>query len=98
MEYTIDISEAAEDDIRNAFLWYEDKKDGLGVDFQIHMEQAVKSIKDSPLKTQIRYENIRVFFLKKFPYGIHFKVSDKSILIVGVFASKDNPEKWKHRQ
>ena len=51
MEYTIDISEAAEDDIRNAFLWYEDKKDGLGVDFQIHMEQAVKSIKDSPLKT-----------------------------------------------
>ena len=51
MTYSVDISEAAEDDIRN------------------------------PLKTQIRYSVVRIFFLKKFPYGIHFIVNGNTILI-----------------
>ena len=97
MKYTVEISLAAENDIRKVFLWYESKKDGLGVEFEMEIEEAVYNIRDSPLKTQVRYNKIRVFFLKRFPYGIHFRVSEDIILIVGVFSTREDPNKWKLR-
>lgn len=99
MTYSISIAEDAENDIREAFLWYEDQKDSLGIRFEEHVSKAVNSIQSNPLKTQIRYSNIRIFFLKKFPYGIHFRVgeTEKSILIVAVFHTSRDSEKWKNR-
>jgi len=97
MRYTLSIAEAAEDDLRYAFLWYEEQKEGLGLSFEKHISKAVASILDNPFKTQIRYGSTRVFFLKKFPFGIHFHIQEKTILIVAVFHMSQNPEKWKGR-
>ena len=95
MPYTITIAEAVENDIRQAYLWYEEQKRSLGDTFEKQISKAIDSIQDNPLRNQIRYSNIRVFFLKKFPYGIHFNVSGKHILIVAVFHTSQNPDKWK---
>lgn len=99
MPYSISIAEAAEGDIREAFLWYEDQKDNLGSLFENYVSKAVDSIQSNPLKTQIRYGNTRIFFLKKFPYGIHFRVDEveKSILIVAAFHTSKDSEKWTMR-
>jgi hypothetical protein len=43
MTYSISIARAAENDIREAFLWYEDQKDSLGVLFEEHISKAIKS-------------------------------------------------------
>ena len=100
MAYSIEISETAEDDIREAFLWYEDQKDDLGNLFESHVSKVIESIQRNPFKTQIRYGNTRIFFLEKFPYGIHFRVNEqeKSILIVAVFHTSRTPEKWTKRK
>ncbi|MBV6644753.1 MAG: type II toxin-antitoxin system RelE/ParE family toxin [Cyclobacteriaceae bacterium] len=99
MSYSIEITEAAEDDIREAFLWYEDQKDSLGSLFEDRISKAIESIQSNPLKTQIQYGSIRVFFLEKFHFGIHFQADEKekSILIVGVIHTSRNPENWKGR-
>ena len=34
MSYTLSIAQAAEIDIREAFLWYEEKQDNLGTRFE----------------------------------------------------------------
>ena len=97
MTYSISIADAAENDIREAFLWYEDQKDNLGSTFENHVNKAVDSIQSNPFKTQIRYGNTRVFFLRKFPYGIHFQVDESHILIVAVFHTSKDPKKWTER-
>ncbi len=97
MTYSIDIVQVAEDEIRKAFLWYEDKQEDLGSTFENHFDEAVDSIQSNPFNTQIRYETTRVFFLNKFPYGIHFQVNDNVILIVAVFHTSEDPEKWIER-
>lgn len=104
MTYSISIAEAAENDIREAFLWYEDQKDNLGSTFKNHVNKAIDSIQSNPLKTQVRYGNTRVFFLKKFPFGIHFQINamstdkqERHILIVAVFHSSQDPKKWTER-
>ena len=99
MSYSIEIADAAEDDIREAFLWYEDQKEDLGSLFENHTNKAIDSIQSNPLKTQIRYDNTRVSFLEKFPYGIHFQANEKEkyILIVAVFHTSRDPKKWTDR-
>src|SRR6056297_1460169 len=92
--YTLNIADAAEGDIRDAFLWYEEQKPGLDKTFEIHISRALDRIKENPLKNQLRYRSIRVFFLKKFPYGIHYYVSDSHILIVAVFHTSRDRENW----
>jgi toxin ParE1/3/4 len=97
MTYSISVAEAAEKDIREAFLYYEDQKDNLGSSFENLVNKAVDSIQSNPLKTQIRYGNTRVFLLKKFPYGIHFQIDENHLLIVAVFYTSQDPEKWTER-
>lgn len=92
--YQIIISEAAEQDIREAFEWYELQKDDLGNAFKEQVEKALVSLKTNPLKHQIRYKSIRIYFLKKFPYGIHFNVKENQVLILAIFHTALNPKKW----
>jgi len=96
MIYSISIAEAAENDIREAFLYYEENKDNLGTTFEYQVNKAVGSIQSNPLKTQIRYGSTRVFFLNKFPFGIHFLVNkaEQAILIVAVLHTSIDPKKW----
>ncbi|MGM0479067.1 MAG: hypothetical protein ACQERC_07565 [Bacteroidota bacterium] len=44
MNYSLSISEAAELDIRDAFLWYEDQKDNLGLTFEKHISKTIQNI------------------------------------------------------
>jgi plasmid stabilization system protein ParE len=97
MAYSLAIAEAAEDDIRQAYLWYEEQKENLGSTFEKYIFKAVDSIRDNPLKIQVRYADTRVFFLKKFPFGIHFNVAGNDILIVAVFHTSLDPGFWKNR-
>jgi toxin ParE1/3/4 len=97
MNYSVTVAEAAENDIRQAFLWYEDQKENLGTIFQEHINKAIDSIHNNPLKVQIRYSNTRVYFLNKFPFGIHFQVNETQILIVAAFHTSQNPKLWSTR-
>lgn len=85
MTFTLSISETAENDIREAYLWYEDQKQDLGNLFEAEFLKAVKSISINPFKTQIKYGDIRVHFLEKFPFGIHFVIKENDVRIIAVF-------------
>lgn len=95
--YSLYISEAAELDIREAFLWYEEQKNSLGFTFEKHISKTFQNIQKNPLKIQIRYNQTRVIFLKKFPYGVHFNVLQNAIIIVAVFHTSQSPKRWKVR-
>jgi len=97
MEYSLSISEAAELDIRDAFLWYEDQKDSLGLTFEKHISKTIQNIQKNPLKIQIRYNQTRVAFLQQFPYGVHFNLIENEIIIVAVFHTSQSPKKWSKR-
>ncbi len=97
MLYSIIIAQAAEEDLRQAYFWYEEQKERLGSLFEKQIVKAFESIEHNPLKTQIRYDDVRVFFLKKFPFGIHFRVCGAEILVIAVFHTSQSPEAWGKR-
>lgn len=44
MHYTLSIAQAAEDDLRTAFIWYEEKQEALGRRFADHVNDAFKKL------------------------------------------------------
>lgn len=53
--FEVEISEPAEVDVRDAYLWYQNQKEGLGQVFQECFSEAIASIRNNPEEFQIRY-------------------------------------------
>jgi len=50
-----------------------------------------------PLGYQIRYRDVRIKFIRRFPYGIHYLVEPGHIIIIAVFHTSKSPSKWFNR-
>ena len=85
MHHSVKIVKAAEMDIRVAFLWYEDHLENLGSLFEENVYQAITNIQNNSLKFQSRYGKTRIYFIRRFPFGIHFQVNENQTLILAVF-------------
>jgi hypothetical protein len=93
MRYSISINEVAEHDIREVYLDYNNKKEGLGDEFKSEIIAGIEYLKREAQTIQLRYGTIRIYFLKRFPFGIHFQIVESTVQIIAVYAMKDDPKK-----
>lgn len=97
MDFELLLSDESRLDIFEAFIWYEEQREGLGRDFELCLEAGLNKIQQDPLSFQTRYEMIRVHFIDRFPYGIHYLVENTSIKVFGIFHMHKNPSDWTNR-
>ncbi|MEO6978714.1 MAG: hypothetical protein ABI113_10060 [Mucilaginibacter sp.] len=95
--YDLLISDESRLDILDAFSWYESRREGLGRDFELCLEAGFTQIRRNPLLYQKRYKNLRIHFIDRFPYGIHFMIDEKIVKVFGVFHTSRNPRNWTSR-
>ena len=95
--YQVNILPAAKLDISAAANWYNSKQHDLGKQFVQEIRSKTLLIKHNPKIYPVRYKNIRTTVLDVFPFMIHytFDESNKTILIVGVFHTSLNPDRWR---
>ena len=84
-------------DIEEIILWYEKQREGLSYDFELCMEAGISEIIRTPTAYQKRYKNVKVLFISRFPYGIHYIVNPENIIIVGIFHTSRSPKNWSKR-
>lgn len=96
MAYRLEIQDTAKSDILEAIKYYEFKQIGLGNRFFNAFKSKSKDIKLNPEGYAIKYKNVRMAVLNKFPYVIHFQLdnTNRVISILSVFYGGLNPEKW----
>ena len=92
--YRLLISDESRLDILDAFTWYEGCRPGLGKDFELCLEAGFNQIQRNPLLFQERYKNIRIHFIDRFPYGIHYLIEQDAVKVFGVFHTSRDPVKW----
>ena len=97
MGYSLILSDEAYYDILDAYLWYESARDGLGKDFELCLEAELNRLLRNPLLYQIQHKKIRIAYIERFPYGIHFIIDKKIIKIIAVFHTSRDPENWEER-
>ena len=100
MNYMLIFTNESQDDLRNGFLWYEEKRVGLGVDFMLAIEATLRIIERNPFtysKAPTNMPNIRRAIVFKFSYSIFYSVIDQSVVILAVVSSKQDTAVWKTR-
>lgn len=97
MSLKLILSDEAVLDIEEAFLWYLAIEPKLADDFETLLYTSFNDILSFPNSFQKRYKNVRVRFLERFPYGVHYLTQDSSVIVVGVFHTSRNPKNWFNR-
>ncbi len=91
MNYNISVSPEAENDIEEAFLWYEDKRKGLGHDFLLQVDSGIRFIERTPKLFKQEYKGTRKHIIKRFPYKIIYLIEKQLIIILAVIHSRRSP-------
>jgi len=99
MDYSILLLEDAENDLDEAFIWYENQRIGLGEEFIKYVEIAFDFIKKHPKASERKEINVHRSIMDKFPYGIYYKMDQEhsQIQIIGILHFKRTPNLWKKR-
>lgn len=89
---------AAEQELEAAVAYYEQQRQGLGMDFQTEVEQAVRHIQQQPkIFPKYKAQEIRVYTLKRFPYAVFYLELDDAIWIVAIAHRRRKPGYWIRR-
>ena len=94
MNYALVVGERAQMQIEKAANWFFDQTPGLEVKFLIQLDKGMMYIQKHPLKCQLRYKKVRIHFLKKFDFGIHYIFENGTIFVLYVFHTSQNSEDW----
>ncbi len=97
MKYRVIVRPDAEDDLKEAYSWYEDKRIGLGYDFLLQVDAGLNFIARNPNIHPIEYKETRKHLVKRFPYKIIYLVENKRIIVLAVIHSKRSPVLIKRR-
>ena len=98
MKYEVIFRKEAQQDILEAIAWYESRREGLGDELFIALENAKHLIEQNPYHFEDKYKGIRKVITKRFPYIIYYKIETKNkVLVYAVLQMKRNPGIWKGR-
>ena len=88
---------AAEDDVEDAFQWYESQRQHLGTAFRHAIDIAVAALESNPEAYAVIHRNTRRVLLPKFPYGLYYHVAGEAIVVVACIHAKRHPRIWRSR-
>ena len=87
-----------DEDVSDAYLWYEDKRIGLGEAFLEELEALFPRIEQNPNIFPIEERAVQKALLDRFPYKVLFRQEPEEIItIVAVFHTSRDPKRWKKR-
>jgi len=91
------IRPAAAADIEDAFVWYEEQRSGLGSEFLKAVDDALIAIQRAPQLHSVIHRNARRALLRRFPYGVYYRIYPDLIVVVACMHGRRNPRRWQSR-
>lgn len=88
---------AAAADVEDAWRWYEARRDGLGEEFLGVVQATLAQIEALPESAPVVYRDIRRQLLRRFPYGLFYRLLEGQVVIVACFHAKRDPRIWRVR-
>ena len=91
---TVHLRPAAAADVEDAALWYDGRQSGLGAQFLAEVSSSLIRISDNPRQFAILHRETRRCLLRRFPYGLYFRMSGEDIVVVACFHASRDPRRW----
>jgi plasmid stabilization system protein ParE len=84
-------------DVLEAYRWYERQRAELGVEFRDELEAVLDRIVKTPEAYPVVHRETRRARLRRFPYGVFYRVLDDAIVVIAVMHARRDPSSWKRR-
>ncbi len=98
MKYKVIVRPEAENDLKETYSWYEDKRPGLGDDFLLQVDAGLNFIARNPTIHSVEYRGTRKHLIKRFPYKIIYLVENEQIIVLAIIHGKRSPALIKERR
>lgn len=95
MKYEIEIKDEANLETIDAYLYYEDKRIGLGEEFLAHLDSYFDRIRTYPEHFPQKRKPYREAFIRRFPFLIVYEIKENKVIVYSVFNTWQNPKKKK---
>ena len=97
MSHEVRLRPEAEQDLADASVWYEKQRQGLGHDFLDEVLTMLSNIAETPLAYPDIYRNTRRAVIHRFPFSVHYRVENSTIVVIAIMHGSRNPRRWKSR-
>lgn len=87
----------AENDLADAAEWYEKQQARLGHQFLDEARTSFSAITENPLLFPIVHRNTRRALMRRFPFGIYYRIESTTLVIIAVMHGSRHPRRWKSR-
>jgi len=87
----------AEQDVADAYGWYEGRRVGLGEEFLSCVDASIQAICRAPEMYPVVHETYRRALVRRFPYAVFYEYKGETVTIYSVFHTSRDPEKWRQR-
>lgn len=87
----------AQNEFVSAARFYEDHRQGLGLDFTLTIQRTYERLLDSPASGAPFGRRLRRVLVPKFPYGLLYRVEIDRIYIIAVMHLHRRPGYWRSR-
>ena len=91
------VGAAAEADVLDAALWYEQRSPGLGREFLRAVDGTLAEIAAMPERYPVVRGEARRALLRRFPYGVYFVVTPGFISVIACIHARRDPQRWQER-
>jgi plasmid stabilization system protein ParE len=78
----------AEADVREAWLWYESQRPGLGDELLTEVHAAIRRLESDPECRPFYYRDFRRLLARRFPYKLFYRVEGDSIIVFRILHAK----------
>jgi plasmid stabilization system protein ParE len=87
----------AEAELSSAAARYETHRSGLGLEFIVEVERATRALVSYPKIGHRFSRRLRRVLVRRFPYGLLYRIDADAIRIVAVAHVRRRPGYWRHR-
>jgi len=87
----------AKAEMREAALFYEDCREGLGEEFLNAVELAFVEIARRPEMWRVIKGRFRRYLVHRFPYAVIYSIEDDDLYVAAVMHMKRKPDYWQDR-
>jgi plasmid stabilization system protein ParE len=93
----VGLSAEARRDLRQTVDWYDRQRPGLGERFLQSLVDTLDLVTERPGAFPLVHLDIRRAIVRRFPYGVFFRLIGETIRVVAVMHLHRDPDTWRRR-
>lgn len=87
----------AQSELREIIAYYNEQREGLGLEFVSELKQTLLRMKHYPLAWSPLSSRVRRCRVNRFPYSVIYEVRKDVLLVAAIQHHSKAPESWRNR-